>query len=107
MSERLGIAEAISIRVLGPTCRPVRQVLIMSSSYRNSSSSGYRNLTAVGTRTARPVGDRLAALESRWTALPNRARSVVGEHPGGLNDTGTDAGSVHNAELGWQRTTAG
>jgi hypothetical protein len=26
MSERLGIAEAISIRVLGPTCRPVGQV---------------------------------------------------------------------------------
>jgi hypothetical protein len=41
----------------------------------------------------------LAALESRWTALPNRARSVVGEHPGDLNDTGTDAGSVLNAEL--------
>jgi len=35
----------------------------------------------------------------RWTALPKRARSVVGEHPGGLNDTGTDAGSVLNAEL--------
>ena len=32
-------------------------------------------------------------------ALPNRARSVVGEHPGGLNDTGTDAGSVLSAEL--------
>jgi hypothetical protein len=29
----------------------------------------------------------------------NRARSVVSEHPGGLNDTGTDAGSVLNAEL--------
>jgi hypothetical protein len=43
--------------------------------------------------------DRLAALESRWTALPNRARSIVGEYPGGLNDTGTDAGSVLNAEL--------
>jgi hypothetical protein len=43
--------------------------------------------------------DRLAALESRWTALPNRARSVVGEHPGGLKETGTDAGSVVNAEL--------
>src|SRR4029450_7731632 len=28
-----------------------------------------------------------------------RARSVVGEHPGGLNETGTDAGSVLNAEL--------
>ncbi len=40
-----------------------------------------------------------AALESRWTALPNKARSVVGEHPGGVNDTGTDAGSVLNAEL--------
>jgi hypothetical protein len=37
--------------------------------------------------------------ECRRTALPNRARSVVGEHPGGLNDTGTDAGSVLNAEL--------
>jgi hypothetical protein len=54
---------------------------------------------AMGTRTARPVTDRLAALASRWTALPNRARSVVGEHPGGLNNTGTDAGSVLNAEL--------
>jgi hypothetical protein len=43
--------------------------------------------------------DRLAALESRSAALPNRARSVVGEHPGGLNDTGTDACSVLNAEL--------
>ena len=55
--------------------------------------------SAVRTRTALPVTDRLAALESRWTALPNRARSVVGEHPGGLNETGTDAGSVLNAEL--------
>ena len=54
--------------------------------------------SAVRTRTALPVTDRLAALES-WTALPNRARSVVGEHPGGLKDTGTDAGSVLNAEL--------
>ena len=43
--------------------------------------------------------DRLAALESRWTALPNRVRSVVGEHPGDLNETRTDAGSVLNAEL--------
>ncbi len=43
--------------------------------------------------------DRLAALESRCTALPNRARSVVGEHPGGVNETGTDAGSVVNAAL--------
>jgi hypothetical protein len=56
-------------------------------------------LTAAGTRTARPVTDRLAALESRWTALPNRARSVVGEHPGGMNDTGTDAGSVLTGEV--------
>ena len=55
--------------------------------------------SAVRTRPALPVTDRLAALESRWTALPNRARSVVGEHPGGLNETGTDAGSVLNAEL--------
>ena len=55
--------------------------------------------SAVGTRTALPVSDRLGALESRWTALPNRARSVVGEHSGGVNDTGTDAGSVLNAEL--------
>jgi hypothetical protein len=55
--------------------------------------------SAVGTRTALPVSDRLAALESRWTALPNRARSVVGEHSGGVNDTGTDAGSVLTAEL--------
>jgi hypothetical protein len=54
---------------------------------------------AVRTRTVLPVSDRLAALESRWTALPNKARSVVGEHPGGVNDTGTDAGSVLNAEL--------
>jgi hypothetical protein len=53
----------------------------------------------VGTRTALPVSDRLAALESRWTALPNKSRSVVGEHPGGLNETGTDAGSVLNAVL--------
>jgi hypothetical protein len=45
------------------------------------------------------VTDRLAAFQSRWTALPNRARSVVGEHPGGLNEPGTDAGSVLNAEL--------
>ena len=37
----------------------------------------YQNLI-VRTRTALPVTDRLAALESRWTALPNRARSVVG-----------------------------
>ena len=43
--------------------------------------------------------DRLAALESRWTALPNRARSVVGEHSDCLNETGTDAGPVLNAEL--------
>jgi hypothetical protein len=57
------------------------------------------DLPAVRTRTALPVTDRLAALESRWTALPNRVRSVVGEHPGGLNETGTDAGSVLNAEL--------
>ena len=62
-------------------------------------SQAFVNCTAVGTRTARPVTDRSAALESRWTALPNRARSVVGEHPGGLNDTGTDAGSVLTAEF--------
>jgi hypothetical protein len=55
--------------------------------------------SAVRTRTALPVTDRLAALESRWTAVPNRARSVVGERPGGLNETGTDAGSVVNAEV--------
>jgi hypothetical protein len=54
---------------------------------------------AVGTRTPLPVADRLAAFQSRGTALPNRARSVVSEHPGALNDTGTDAGSVLNAEL--------
>jgi hypothetical protein len=53
----------------------------------------------LGTWTALPVTDRLAALESRWTALPNWARSVVGEHPGGLNDTGTDAGSALTAGL--------
>jgi hypothetical protein len=29
----------------------------------------------------------------------DRARSVVGEHSGGVNDTGTDAGSVLTAEL--------
>ena len=57
------------------------------------------DLPAVRTRTTLPVTDRLAALESRWTALPNRVRSVVGEHPGRLNETGTDAGSVLNAEL--------
>ena len=63
--------------------------------------------------------DRLAALECRRTALPNRARSVVGEHPGGLNETGTDAGSVLSAELAgsappqadgivrWERMSAG
>jgi hypothetical protein len=55
--------------------------------------------SAVRTRTTLPVTDQLAALESRWTALPNRARSVVGEHPGSLNKTGTDAGSVLSAEL--------
>ena len=55
--------------------------------------------SAVRTRTALPVTDRLAALESRWTAVPDRARSVVGEHLSGLNDTGTDAASVLNAEL--------
>jgi hypothetical protein len=55
--------------------------MIMSGSYRNSSVK------------------RLAALESRWTALPNGARSVVGDHPGGLNDTGTDARSVLTAEF--------
>ena len=55
--------------------------------------------SAVRTRTTLPVTDRLAALECRWTALPNRARSVVGEHPGDLNDTGTDAGSVITAKL--------
>ena len=55
--------------------------------------------SAVRTWTALHVTDQLAALESRWTALPNRARSVVGEHPGGLNETGTDAGSVLSAEL--------
>ena len=58
----------------------------------------YQNLI-VRTRTALPVTARLAALESRWTALPNRARSVVGEYPGGLNETGTYAGSVLSAEL--------
>ena len=55
--------------------------------------------SAVRTRTALPVTDRLAAFQSRWTALPNRARSVVGEHPGDLNETGTDAGSVLTDEL--------
>jgi hypothetical protein len=55
--------------------------------------------SAVGTWTALPVTDRLAALQCRWTALPNGARSVMGEHPGGLNETGTDAGSILTAEL--------
>jgi hypothetical protein len=55
--------------------------------------------SALGTRTALPVTDRLAGPDSRWAALQNRARSVVGEHPGDLNDTGTDAGSILNAEL--------
>jgi hypothetical protein len=55
--------------------------------------------SAVGTWTALPVTDRLAALQCRWTALQHRARSVVGEHPGGLNETGTDAGSVLTAEF--------
>jgi hypothetical protein len=36
----------------------------------------YQNLI-VRTRAALPVTDRLAALESRWTALPNRARRQV------------------------------
>lgn len=58
-----------------------------------------RDLLWARGRRSLPVTDRLAALESRWTALQNRARSVVGEHPGGLNHTGTDAGSVLNAEL--------
>ena len=64
-----------------------------------SQCSGKVPAICCGTRTALPVSDRLAALESRWTASPNRARSVVGEHPGGVNDTGTDAGSVLSAEL--------
>ena len=33
------------------------------------------------------------------TTRPVTLRSVVGEYPGGLNETGTDAGSVLNAEL--------
>jgi hypothetical protein len=41
----------------------------------------------------------LAGPEGHWTALPSRARSVVGEHPSGLNDTGTDAGPVLNSAL--------
>ena len=45
-----------------------------------------------------PVTDRLAARKPLDRA-PNRTRSVVGEQPGDLNDTGTDAGSVLNAEL--------
>jgi len=55
--------------------------------------------SAVRTRTALPVTDRLAALERPLDRTANRARSVVSEHPGGLNDTGTDAGSVVNAEF--------
>src|SRR5512133_2398223 len=66
---------------------------------KRSQCSGKVPAICVGTRTALPVTDRLAALQCRWTPLPNRARSVVGEHPGGLNDTGTDAGSVLSAEL--------
>jgi hypothetical protein len=35
-----------------------------------------------------------------FSAAPGGStRSVVGEHPGGLNDAGTDAGSVLSAEL--------
>jgi hypothetical protein len=41
----------------------------------------------------------LPALEKPLDRTAERARSVVGEHPGGLNQTGTDAGSVLNAEL--------
>jgi len=54
-------------------------------------------LWARGRRCLRRTG--LPPSNARWTALPNGARSVVGEHPGGLNETGTDAGSVRTAEL--------
>ena len=64
-----------------------------------SGQDGVPEAAAYGRPEALPVMDRLAALGIRWTALPNRARSVVGEHPGGLNETGTDAGSGLNAEL--------
>jgi hypothetical protein len=70
--------------------------MIMSSSYQNSSIKLVPELDSRGASTARPATDRLA---SRWTALPHRAGSVVGEHPGNLNETGTDAGSVLTAEL--------
>jgi hypothetical protein len=70
--------------------------MIMSSSYQNSSVKRVPELESRGARTAKPATDRVA---SRWTALPHRARSVVGEHPRGLNETGTDTASVINAEL--------
>ena len=48
--------------------------------------------------TTRPVTDRLPpSIPLNRTAEPGKVR--VGEHPGGLNETGTDAGSVLNAEL--------
>ena len=53
---------------------------------------------AVGTRTALPVSDRLRPRKP-LDSTATRARSVVGEHPGGPFDTGTDAGSVLNTEL--------
>jgi hypothetical protein len=73
--------------------------MIMSCSYGNSPVKRVPELDSREHEDGEACDDRLAALESRWTALPNRARSVVGEHPGGLKDTGTDAGSVLNAEL--------
>jgi hypothetical protein len=91
------------LRVAAPGRRPVRLrrrgTRWLISWAKRSQCSGNVPAICVGTWTALPVTDRLAALENRWTALPNRARSVVGEHPGGLNATGTAAGSVLSAEL--------
>jgi hypothetical protein len=73
-------------RVRKPTLYRTIQ-MIMSSSYQNSSIKLVPELDSRGASTARPATDRLAM------------GSVVGEHPGDLNETGTDAGSVLTAEL--------
>jgi len=84
-----GIGESHRKRILYRTIQ-----MIMSSSYQNSSVKRVSELDSRRARTARPATDRLA---NRWTALPHRARSVVAEHPCGLNQTGTDTGPVINA----------
>ena len=71
----------------------------MSGSYRNSSVRWVPQLDSRGHEDGEACNGPACRLESRWTALPNWVRLVVGEHPGGLNETGTDAGSVLNAEL--------